>query len=99
MIPRRPRSPLFPYTTLFRSGKAGDEHAERGRYHVRIRRRRAVRRIERPAGVDAAAQSRHQRERAAEDVDVPDRKSTRLNSSHSQISYAVFCLKKKNMTS
>src|SRR5205085_8227715 len=69
MIRRPPRSTLFPYTTLFRSGaKAG--------------RRRAA----------AAAPIEHLRPRTA---DIADRKSTRLNSSHSQISYAVFCLKKK----
>src|SRR2546427_8838114 len=72
MIRRPPRSTLFPYTTLFRSG--GRRRAEG--YPVGGRR-------------PALAQSR----------DFPrtrrDRKSTRLNSSHSQISYAVFCLKKK----
>src|SRR3982751_7061818 len=64
MIRRPPRSTLFPYTTLFRSGQTPGPDAspaERGRY------------------LDA----------------VKDRKSTRLNSSHDQISYAVFCLKKK----
>src|SRR5205085_9993602 len=72
MIPRPPRSTLFPYTTLFRSPadrRAQDREAVRGRDRERLR----------PAGA-----------RARE-----DRKSTRLNSSHSQISYAVFCLKKK----
>src|SRR5690348_18420067 len=68
MIRRPPRSTLFPYTTLFRSG--------RGR-----RRRRAGA----PARAAAPAPSRGRR----------DRKSTRLNSSHPSISYAVFCLKKK----
>src|SRR5690242_20895773 len=67
MIPRPPRSTLFPYTTLFQScdlqARAGDA----------------------PAPVDA-----HHRARRPE-----DRKSTRLNSSHMSISYAVFCLKKK----
>src|SRR2546430_3004864 len=67
MIRRPPRSTLFPYTTLFRSG-------------------RRVARLRNPLDRDrhAAAHVRG------------DRKSTRLNSSHSQISYAVFCLKKKN---
>src|SRR2546421_8535235 len=68
MIRRPPRSTLFPYTTLFRSGPS----------HVATAERWAV-----------AA-----RERAG--VGLQDRKSTRLNSSHDQISYAVFCLKKKN---
>src|SRR2546427_7819957 len=79
MIRRPPRSTLFPYTTLFRSPA--------GRHRLRQHGR---------AGQDQAAQ-------AAVRGDVPqlrvlprqDRKSTRLNSSHSQISYAVFCLKKK----
>src|SRR2546430_11308052 len=79
MIRRPPRSTLFPYTTLFRS------LLHRGRLlHVRERRlRRAV-----PRGQDAAQDD-------VARVAPADRKSTRLNSSHSQISYAVFCLKKK----
>src|SRR2546422_4829627 len=68
MIRRPPRSTLFPYTTLFRSRRAGGNVARRSHH-------RGVR--ERP--------STHR-----------DRKSTRLNSSHGYISYAVFCLKKKN---
>src|SRR2546430_10621549 len=84
MIRRPPRSTLFPYTTLFRS-LLRDPH--RGRAHVVLRRRRGRR-------GDRGGRGRHvgrdQRRRRAR-----DRKSTRLNSSHSQISYAVFCLKKK----
>src|SRR5688572_32467192 len=85
MIRRPPRSTLFPYTTLFRS--------EQGRID-------AVERIE----ADQMQEMKRGRDRAGEDqrsalrtVDrrATDRKSTRLNSSHSQISYAVFCLKKK----
>src|SRR5258708_28527055 len=93
MIRRPPRSTLFPYTTLFRSG-IGDDLVE----HIPLRRvdHQPVRALERrdedrspirrdrhaiaPAGVFALPQ---------------DRKSTRLNSSHQIISYAVFCLKKK----
>src|SRR5687768_18044814 len=67
MIRRPPRSTLFPYTTLFRSGRA---HAGDGAVELAS------------AGTEAHASS--------------DRKSTRLNSSHGYISYAVFCLKKKN---
>src|SRR2546427_8528580 len=80
MIRRPPRSTLFPYTTLFRSGSAP---------HRRTRRRPAGPAPARPAPVRAARTAGRDggRER--------DRKSTRLNSSHSQISYAVFCLKKK----
>src|SRR5256885_12298404 len=74
MIRRPPRSTLFPYTTLFRSG-----------YRVQF-----VPRI----FPDVAAGSGH-RDESARKPDRPDRKSTRLNSSHLVISYAVFCLKKK----
>src|SRR3712207_8406995 len=90
MIRRPPRSTLFPYTTLFRSGEwtvdegYPDERTERmiecrnrGRSrHLRRRLHAAIEIFERGA-------------------DWPDRKSTRLNSSHANISYAVFCLKKK----
>src|SRR5256885_13180046 len=86
MIRRPPRSPLFPYTTLFRSlGPAA-----LGRTHLRVER------VERIAGaqvfdlpVRAVAQHDEVVIRGPE-----DRKSTRLNSSHLVISYAVFCLKK-----
>src|SRR2546427_4440698 len=81
MIRRPPRSTLFPYTTLFRSpGRLGQ--AEEG------------------TGTAAACASRSRAffslsESARSISRCIDRKSTRLNSSHSQISYAVFCLKKK----
>src|SRR5437773_11173214 len=87
-IRRPPRSTLFPYTTLFRSPElpagAGKELAETGEVRVagRIARRR----------------------RRVKVIPLPvrdanlDRKSTRLNSSHITISYAVFCLKKKKNT-
>src|SRR2546430_3261767 len=87
MIRRPPRSTLFPYTTLFRS--------EYGLVSSRYRRRivNACRELAvfatstvLPAGVFTSASPATSR---------GDRKSTRLNSSHSQISYAVFCLKKK----
>src|SRR2546427_2707513 len=93
MIRRPPRSTLFPYTTLFRSrggGRAG-RSAERHRIFAIAR------------GICPAERAAHdpggRRERPA-DRRPPgsDRKSTRLNSSHSQISYAVFCLKKKKKT-
>src|SRR3989442_8314967 len=86
MIRRPPRSTLFPYTTLFRSRVA---------LH-----RLAVRRHELAVGVErevAGARVRAVR-RVADDEEAAaprDRKSTRLNSSHVRISYAVFCLKKK----
>src|SRR2546430_11137658 len=89
MIRRPPRSTLFPYTTLFRSlheldgpGLVDDEVGALG---VAIDRARLV-------GLHRAVGGQHL---AAEIGEEEDRKSTRLNSSHSQISYAVFCLKKK----
>src|SRR5688572_31261323 len=89
MLPRPPRSTLFPYTTLFRSDRAaGDLRLE---IDPRGLRRDAPVRPHRPAAeVDVGLRDRPARPPLA------DRKSTRLNSSHSQISYAVFCLKKKN---
>src|ERR1035437_10740929 len=69
MIRQPPRSTLFPYTTLFRSGKEDENHGCR---------------------TDSADQ--HGR------FHGPDRKSTRLNSSHANITYAVVCLKKKKET-
>src|SRR3712207_8961466 len=86
MIRRPPRSTLFPYTTLFRSPTAGaDRYGGAGR----VRRRRAADREDQGARCGLAAA----RPRAVRG----DRKSTRLNSSHANISYAVFCLKKKNI--
>src|SRR5688572_31438219 len=86
MLRRPPRSTLFPYTTLFRSPRALCR-AERGRSG---RGGPEARHAPPPGGhsIPQAAPSAHR-------VDFGDRKSTRLNSSHSQISYAVFCLKKK----
>src|SRR2546430_13426806 len=90
MIRRPPRSTLFPYTTLFRSSGGDIEYVSR-----------------KPNGKDfwepIRVNSQPGRAIAIGTVRGPqlavgrkDRKSTRLNSSHSQISYAVFCLKKKN---
>src|SRR2546430_10796401 len=97
MIRRPPRSTLFPYTTLFRSGDAKVLYLRIGEHLVDA--------VDRAAGNAAAVQLRHPflaragGEAFVEDrvqaLAVRDRKSTRLNSSHSQISYAVFCLKKK----
>src|SRR2546430_14396360 len=84
MIRRPPRSTLFPYTTLFRS-------LRRGR-HRRIRERRDG------SGDRPVTRLWVRRDGDARGGRAGDRKSTRLNSSHSQISYAVFCLKKKNKT-
>src|SRR2546422_7298081 len=87
MIRRPPRSTLFPYTTLFRSRAGALVRALR--HPIRLR---APRRPLEPDGDDVRGESL----RAADEHDgLPDRKSTRLNSSHGYISYAVFCLKKK----
>src|SRR2546426_7347021 len=86
MIRRPPRSTLFPYTTLFRSRALQVRRVAARRSH-RHGSQRAVPR--RPTGTEPADLPHHPRRRG-------DRKSTRLNSSHLVISYAVFCLKKKN---
>src|SRR2546428_5282321 len=91
MIRRPPRSTLFPYTTLFRSDFPFHEELQGGqRPSDRDDLRKARGDVAEPPTEDAdrlALQSAAQRRQ--------DRKSTRLNSSHDQISYAVFCLKKK----
>src|SRR3712207_7255522 len=95
MIRRPPRSTLFPYTTLFRSHAAA--RVER---HLRLERDGAVGGGERaPAPLDRGLHLEDVlRGLDEEDVHAPlDRKSTRLNSSHANISYAVFCLKKKKI--
>src|SRR3712207_8969630 len=93
MIRRPPRSTLFPYTTLFRSGLPR-RHRPRD---PAARRRRGQRRH--PAGELLGARphaaDRRRSGRRPPAVGGADRKSTRLNSSHANISYAVFCLKKK----
>src|SRR2546422_1132543 len=84
MIRRPPRSTLFPYTTLFRSDVIGElPH-------------RALDLLPRqPRSLVEPADDLREAELVARGLE-PDRKSTRLNSSHGYISYAVFCLKKKN---
>src|SRR2546427_5934193 len=79
MIRRPPRSTLFPYTTLFRSG-----------LQARLGLQGQLQRLDGQAGARAAGNLQRLHLQG-----LQDRKSTRLNSSHSQISYAVFCLKKK----
>src|SRR3712207_8073827 len=94
MIRRPPRSTLFPYTTLFRSV----ERAERRIVQVQPQRRRVDRRADRDRRRQPEPHQRPSLEVRAVRARVqvyPDRKSTRLNSSHANISYAVFCLKKK----
>src|SRR5690606_40125319 len=87
MIRRPPRSTLFPYTTLFRSD----------RVHEGLGTRRAARRVDvdRHDLVDALHERVVVEHAARRRAHAQDRKSTRLNSSHVKISYAVFCLKKK----
>src|SRR3712207_8525178 len=95
MIRRPPRSTLFPYTTLFRSlagnavGHVGlAQHAEA----------RAPRGVQPSVSADLVAAVPQEQEAAVVQPLQQDRKSTRLNSSHANISYAVFCLKKKKET-
>src|SRR3712207_7041899 len=83
MIRRPPRSTLFPYTTLFRSRVGGDRGPD-------LRERRALGQLPGLHGPGDA-------DRLRRDLPRQDRKSTRLNSSHANISYAVFCLKKKKV--
>src|SRR2546422_3486834 len=93
MIRRPPRSTLFPYTTLFRSlpDPRQPVAVPRKRMHpVRHQRRKSTRLSVRLQLVDQRTMRN-----AVEKVLEVDRKSTRLNSSHGYISYAVFCLKKK----
>src|SRR5688572_31913036 len=95
MLRRPPRSTLFPYTTLFRSEAAWREARELSdfallRPHLEHNVDLARRFAEHYEGFEYFAHTY--------DPLLEDRKSTRLNSSHSQISYAVFCLKKKKHT-
>src|SRR3712207_8406735 len=87
MIRRPPRSTLFPYTTLFRSprGRGGGRGC-------------GLTSPNSPSGMSVVREeySTRQNERAQRQCCEKDRKSTRLNSSHANISYAVFCLQKKN---
>src|SRR5690606_41525625 len=88
----RPRpSTLFPYTTLFRSEAGAEPPARRG-----VRKGRQVATIPPPRGSPARVPAVFFRHSESRDELRQDRKSTRLNSSHVKISYAVFCLKKKN---
>src|SRR5438105_11907696 len=87
MIPRPPRSTLFPYTTLFRSRPGGGQHQ---------RRHQGADVLQLAGGREPRRERGSERERSLRSQQpVRDRKSTRLNSSHEWISYAVFCLKKK----
>src|SRR3712207_7516804 len=91
MIRRPPRSTLFPYTTLFRSPVAVEVQVLGGGAEATLARAALVGAlVEAEALVTVDVEDRHE--------DHGDRKSTRLNSSHANISYAVFCLKKKKKT-
>src|SRR5689334_23546009 len=100
MFPPPPRSTLFPYTTLFRSLRDGDDvglahrAAQGDRELVAAEPSHLCARA--GCGLDAR---RHVTQQLVAVVVAQDRKSTRLNSSHSSISYAVFCLKKKKKRS
>src|SRR2546430_11560829 len=88
MIRRPPRSTLFPYTTLFRS-----------LFHAPSPLRTGNARKHPPFALGFAAVGKERGQQSRGTVpESRDRKSTRLNSSHSQISYAVFCLKKKKQS-
>src|SRR3712207_8703813 len=87
MIRRPPRSTLFPYTTLFRSVIEGELRALLGRRYGRLAGLKVV--VTAGGTREAIDPVRYIGNRSS------DRKSTRLNSSHANISYAVFCLKKK----
>src|SRR3712207_7202757 len=95
MIRRPPRSTLFPYTTLFRSTIEGGTHLTGFR--------RGLTRTLKKYATDTHLLDKVKEEITGDDfregltavVSIKDRKSTRLNSSHANISYAVFCLKKK----
>src|SRR3712207_7733414 len=97
MIPRPPRSTLFPYTTLFRSRFSYEVVGTKfGSFGIEsdasILKQRKYERYLKALGFDPSTNSFAQK---LEDYIESDRKSTRLNSSHANISYAVFCLKKK----
>src|SRR3712207_8506689 len=92
MIRRPPRSTLFPYTTLFRSRPNGVEDAPQ--FRLKIDREKASALGVSIADINQTLSTAWASTYVNDFVDR-DRKSTRLNSSHANISYAVFCLKKK----
>src|SRR2546430_11816960 len=99
MIRRPPRSTLFPYTTLFRSRPDHLTHGfreQRQTRNIMVRMRSETDPQPRAVMGDTPAPERNGGTNVL--LGCADRKSTRLNSSHSQISYAVFCLKKKKTT-
>src|SRR3712207_8986088 len=116
MIRRPPRSTLFPYTTLFRSVRAGMEYnrlfADKGEYELvkswyegrrsldsAILRRQIEILYKTFAGRQGDEETLRRIEELEAEANAKIGRSTRLNSSHANISYAVFCLKKKKITS
>src|SRR3712207_8092949 len=100
MIRRPPTSTLFPYTTLFRSRRGQDfdlwlRLVARG---ARVSYQQRVLALRRLHGDNLSGTRLNELERALHVFGKADRKSTRLNSSHANISYAAFCLKKNNNT-
>src|SRR5258707_6166385 len=93
MIRRPPRSTLFPYTTLFRSARPRDDEGAHDLAPVRVGHIAQQVGVVRPP--PAADLKRFEASGSRTALFATDRKSTRLNSSHANISYAVFCLKKK----
>src|SRR5690242_21598490 len=91
MTRRPPRSTLFPYTTLFRSQNRHESGSEE--QSKRPQSAHTVTRMSRPGWLGAWREAGNERHV----LSLRDRKSTRLNSSHMSISYAVFCLKKKRL--
>src|SRR3712207_6848870 len=87
MIRRPPRSTLFPYTTLFRSNDK-----------EQIYKLQQIYKDQGFSGSNFKRESFIKMKKDIENGKIKDRKSTRLNSSHANISYAVFCLKKNNIT-
>src|SRR5689334_23978273 len=100
MIRRPPRSTLFPYTTLFRSSRNRRQVGGRASRGAKLGQNADRRAHERDSSRRRVARGTRYRVRTPDDafLEQLDRKSTRLNSSHSSISYAVFCLKKKKNT-
>src|SRR3712207_8533413 len=101
MIRRPPRSTLFPYTTLFRSEVRAEQLVlpDKARHGRHDEKRRDEQGLNEALGEKFPVQE-HSQPEADEAADYErhrDRKSTRLNSSHANISYAVFCLKKKTI--
>src|SRR3712207_7795927 len=101
MIRRPPRSTLFPYTTLFRSGNESDRQRAAWDLWTLVR---VEHQLERRALGEVVVDEPRQKPAIqlktrldVHGIQRVDRKSTRLNSSHANISYAVFCLKKKHV--